>query len=1458
MTDRSLDLFHPAVASWFSREFAAPTEPQAKAWPAIRERRHTLIAAPTGSGKTLSAFLAAIDDLVRQGIEGTLEDVTQVVYVSPLKALSNDIQRNLQHPLEGIQAELRKRGEGDFEIRTLVRTGDTPASERAKMARRPPHIVVTTPESLYLLLTSESGRAMLGTTRTLIVDEIHALVRDKRGSHLALSIERLEALVEKPLVRIGLSATQRPIEKVADYLTGAGDCTIIDVGHSRQLDLAIELPRSPLEAVMSLEVWDEVYDRLAELINEHRTTLVFVNTRRMAERMARHLAERVGEEFVTSHHGSLSRERRFNAEQRLKAGELKALVATSSLELGIDIGAVNLVCQIGSTRSIAALLQRVGRSGHSVGGFPKGRIFPTSRDELVECAALIDSVRRGELDHLVIPDKPLDILAQQIVAAVACEEWSEDELFNLVLRAYPYRSLTLAEFDQVVGMLAEGYTTRRGRRSAYLHRDAVNRRLRPRRGARLTALTSGGAIPDTADYDVVLDPEDLFIGSVNEDFAVESMAGDIFQLGNTSWRITRVEQGRVRVVDAEGQPPTIPFWFGEAPGRTDELSFAVSRFRTEIADMIAVHDNEPHEAVDWLVGHVGLGQAAAGQLTDYLATARLALGVMPSQQTLVLERFFDESGGTQLVIHSPFGSRLNRAWGLALRKRFCRKFNFELQAAATEDAIIISLSHSHSFPLEDIFDYLKSASVRDLLTQALLDAPMFATRWRWNANRALAILRRRGGRKNPPQLQRMEAEDLLAAIFPDQVACGENIVGDREIPDHPLVNQTIRDCLEEAMDIEGLESLLASIEKGERTLVARDLREPSPLALEILNARPYAFLDDAPLEERRTQAVMSRRWMDPQTAADLGTLDQSAIDTVREEAWPQAENADELHDILLQLGFLTEAEGEAGQWQGFFAELIDQKRAALMLANEKRFWIAAERLPHLLAVYPEAVLEPRITAPGGLTTVSPEEGLVEILRGRLEALGPVRAENIAETMGLPVFNIENALVTLESEGFVMRGRFTPGIEHTEWCVRRLLARIHRYTLSRLRKEIEPVSPADFMRFLLSWQRVTPETRGEGPESLAAVIDQLEGFEAAAAAWEGELLPARVGDYEPEWLDSLCLSGRIQWARLSPSRSAVRAVGSGPVRSTPIALINRKNLAAWDRAFPQPKVIDQGAVESQLSDSARQVYDHLLSHGASFFNDFVENTGLLNAQVEEALAELVACGMITADSFIGLRALLTPSNKRTSKHNSKRKTAASLFGMENAGRWSRIHRGNQGAATSNTGSLSITGSDARDAEQVERIARVLLRRYGMVFRKLLDREGLTLPWRDLLRVLRRLEARGEIRGGRFVAGFSGEQFALGEAVSMLRTIRKKEPDGELISVSAADPLNLLGIVLPGNRVPIIPSNRILYRDGVAIAVLEAGQARFLVELEKAEEWKARTALIRRSVPPQLRAYLGRSA
>jgi ATP-dependent Lhr-like helicase len=1533
----SPSLFHPAVANWFAKQFPAATRPQEMAWPAIKNQQNTLIAAPTGSGKTLAAFLAAIDDLVWLGLEGKLDDTTHVVYVSPLKALSNDIQINLQQPLEGIQKELLALGLPEVNIRTLVRTGDTPAAERTAMIKRPPHIVVTTPESLYILLTSEGGRRMLQTARTLIVDEIHAVVGDKRGSHLALSMERLEQLVSQhesetqnpdlesrhptpdtrhpKLVRIGLSATQRPIEEVARFLVGTQNLredgapvyTIIDSGHVRQLDIAIELPQSPLQAVMSGEVWDEVYDRLAQLIREHRTTLIFVNTRRLAERVARHLGERIGDENIAAHHGSLAREQRLAAEQRLKAGELSALVATASLELGIDIGDVNLVCQLGSTRSIASFLQRVGRSNHTVEGFPKGRIFPQSRDELIECAALIDSVRRGELDRVSIPEQPLDILAQQIVASVAAEEWTEDALFAMVGRAYPYRNLERKDFDEVVRMLAEGFSTKRGRRSAYLHHDAVNHRLRGRRGARLAAITSGGAIPDTADYAVVLEPSGLVIGSVNEDFAIESLQGDIFQLGNTSWRVLRVEQGKVRVEDAHGQPPSIPFWLGEAPARTHELSESVSRLREEIARRVLLNGNgsaslderdqvDEHEggerlpavdfaaAVNWLTDEVGISRAAAEQIAEYLAAAKAALGVMPSQQNIVLERFFDDTGSMQLVVHAPFGSRLNRAWGLALRKRFCRKFNFELQAAATEDAIVLSLGPTHSFPLDDVFRYLNSKTVRELLKQALLAAPMWNIRWRWNVSRALAVLRRRGGKKIPAQLQRMDAEDLLTAVFPDQVACAENLAGELQIPDHPLVNQTVRDCLEEAMDVDSLEALLTEIERGEKNLIAREMVEASPLAQEILNARPYAFLDDAPLEERRTRAVFQRRWLDPETAADIGRLDQAAIDRVREEAWPQVENADELHDALVELGFITEREG--GEWQPFLAELKTDRRAAVLDAGSANIlsatarrslvegsetveperqslsalssgkaatsgplWIAAERLPQLQAVFPSASLEPTIEAPTtySSTAWSFEDALVEILRGRLEGLGPTTTESLAASSGLALKDIEGTLLRLEAEGFVIRGKFTPGTMETEWCARRLLARIHSYTLNRLRQEIEPVSGADFVRFLLAWQKVAPDHQMEGPESVSAVIDQLEGFEAPAAAWEGELLPARLVEYDPSWLDALCLSGEVMWARLTPAASAKNGAeklrSSGPVRTTPIALIKRKNFAIWNAVFPSSSLSETG-----FSTITQSVYDYLATRGASFFSDIVDGTKLLRSQVEESLGELVAYGLITSDSFTGLRALLTPANRKTHA-GARRKRREAVYEMSSAGRWSILQR--------NAGSADIL-SAVGDREAGEKIARILLLRYGVVFKRLLEREGLMLPWRDLLRIYHRLEARGEIRGGRFVAGISGEQFALAEAVGMVRSIRRAPAIENLISVSAADPLNLAGIITPGGRITAHAANRVLYRDGAPVAALESGETRFLVEMSRAMEWKAKSALLRKSTPPVLRSYLSRRA
>jgi ATP-dependent helicase Lhr and Lhr-like helicase len=1429
-------LFHPAVAAWFERSFAAPTPAQAEAWPAIKAGEHVLIAAPTGSGKTLAAFLAAIDELVRQGIAGELGNAAQVVYVSPLKALSNDIQKNLEVPLAGIRAELAAQGLPDVEIRTWVRTGDTPQGERERMRRSPPHIVVTTPESLYILLGSESGRAMLATTRTVIVDEIHAVAPTKRGSHLALSLERLDALCGRPLPRIGLSATQKPVETVARFLTGAAPaCRIIDTGHRRARDLALELPAAPLEAVMSGDVWKQVYDRLAQLVAAHRTTLVFVNTRRMAERVTRALSERVGENDVAAHHGSLAKERRLDAEQRLKHGKLRALVATASLELGIDIGDVDLVCQLGSPRSIAAFLQRVGRSGHAVNGTPKGRLFPLSRDELVECAALIDSVRRGELDRLALPEQPLDVVAQQIVAEVAAREWSEDELLALIRRAWPYRDLAREDFAAIVQMLAEGYASRRGRRGALIHYDGVNHKLRGRRGARLTALTSGGTIPDTADYQVLLEPENQFIGTVNEDFAVESLAGDVFQLGNAAYRIQRVERGVVRVEDAAGLAPNIPFWLGEAPGRSDELSVSVSRLRRAAAERLR-SDPSGEGARAWFEEELHLGTPEARQLAEYLAAGHAALGTLPTQETLILERFFDEAGGMQLVLHSPFGSRLNRAWGLALRKRFCRKFNFELQAAATEDNIVLSLTTAHSFDLAAVPRYLHSASVRQLLIQALLDAPMFNTRWRWVAGVSLALPRFRGGKKVPPQLARMNAEDLIASIFPDQIACAENLVGEREIPDHPLVRQTIADCLEEAMDIAGLERLLRRLEAGEIDIVARDLTEPSPLAVEVLSARPYAYLDDAPLEERRTQAVMSRRWLAPEDAAALGRLDAEAIERVCAEAWPEAANADELHDALVWLGFLTAEEAEAQPgWRDFLATLARDRRAAVLATPRARLWVAAERLPHVAALWPGARLEPRISVPSALaeTEVTREAALVEMLRGRLEGKGPIAEAALAAPLGVAPGEIAAALAALESEGFAMRGRFTPGAETEEWCERGLLARIHRYTVKRLRAEIEPVAARDFLRFLARWQKVETETRMEGPDALEAVISQLEGFEAPAGAWETEILPARLPRYEPGWLDDLCLAGRVAWARLRPRNPRANGGerGAMPVRTTPITLLARRHLPLWAALSPAPEAAPSSA-------AAGAVLALIRDRGASFFDEIADESALLRPQVEEGLAELVALGLVTSDSFAGLRALLVPAEKRRSMQGRRRRAVG--FGMEDAGRWALARRARPTAI----------GAEA-DPEATEHLARGLLRRYGVVFWRLLEREADWLPpWRDLLRVYRRLEARGEIRGGRFVAGFAGEQFALPEAVGLLREARRKAESGALLSLSGADPLNLAGILTPGAKLAALTGNRLLYRDGVPIAFLAGGKVQFVETLDAGSEWAARKALLRGSVPRML--------
>ncbi|MDE0628972.1 MAG: DEAD/DEAH box helicase [Bryobacterales bacterium] len=1398
--------FDPLVAEWFEGKFGVPTEPQREGWKAIGSGEDVLISAPTGSGKTLAAFLICLDRLVKVARTGDLADRTVAVYVSPLKALSSDIARNLEAPLAEIRELAGKRGVSLQPIRTALRTGDTPASDRRKLISRPPHILVTTPESLFILLTAARSREVLKTAGTVIVDEIHAVAGNKRGSHLSLSLARLERLSETEcgtrIQKIGLSATVRPMEDVAGFLIGKSReriCRLLRFGHQREMDLSVAVPQESLGPVATNEQWEETYDAIARLAKQHRTTLIFVNTRRLSERVAHRLAERLGSEAVLPHHGSLSRELRLEAEDRLKRGDLRAVVATASLELGIDIGTVDLVCQIGSPRSISVALQRIGRSGHWVGALPRGRLFPMSRDGLIECAALVHAIRDGELDRLRIPKAPLDVLAQQIVAAVACEKFEESDLFRLVRRAHPYRSVPRQDYDAVLEMLSEGVATARGRRGAYLHRDRVHGLLRPRRGARLAAITSGGAIPDTAQYLVLAEPAGTTIGMVDEDFAVESSIGDVFLLGTTSWRVRRVESGQIRVEDARGAAPSIPFWLGEAPGRTAELSSYVSSLRMRIDEMAG---NGPGQAEEFLARNCGLDPSGAGQAVRYVAAGKAALGAVPTAHRIVAERFFDEAGGMQLVIHAPLGSQINRAWGLALRKRFCRSFNLELQAAATDDGIVISLTEQHSFPLDLVFGFVQPASLRRVLTQALLDSPMFSARWRWNASRALAVLRFAGGRKVPAPLQRMRADDLLAAVFPDQAACAENLSGEIRIPDHPLVRETIGNCLHEAMDLDGLATLLESIRSGAIETVAADTPEPSPFSHEVLNSNPYAFLDNAPLEERRARAVQMRRVLDPGRPALDGALDAQAIETVEREAWPLVRDAEELHDALLTLVALP----QRAEWIEHFGVLAGQDRATSLEIEGRSFWVCAERLALARQIYPGAEARPAI---GAVDPVRPlpegiESSIAEMLGGWFDSVGPRTAGSLCELLRLPEAAAGSALAQLEGEGRILRGRFSNarGNGDLEWCDRRLLARIHRRTLGRLRREIEPASSADIMRFLLRWQHAVLGRRLHGTDGTLQVIRKLQGYEISAAAWEAGVLPLRVADYKPEHLDRLCLSGEVIWCRMSPHPAFARDGGDAsfspdrrtrpvrPTRSAPITFLLRE-----DAEWLLPLARDGASLNAQaLSHPARETLECLRERGACFFSDLARHTRRLPSEIEEALWELTAAGVVTADGFDNLRSLIDP------KRRSGARSARNRRPRHSPGRWTLQEEALAGA---------VRISDERLAEA---LARQLLARWGIVFRDLIKQELFLARWRGILGALRRMEARGEIRGGRFADAFRGEQFALPEALELLRAVRRKKTGRHAIEVSAADPLNLTGIVLPGPRRSAASGETLRFRGG----------------------------------------------
>ena len=1391
----ALEPCHPIVRDWFHETLGEPTEPQIRGWPVIRAGRDVLIAAPTGSGKTLTAFLACLDELYRAAANGTLTDETHVLYVSPLKALGNDVQKNLLLPLEQLRARAKAGGLELPNIRVMVRSGDTPAHERASMVRKPPHILITTPESLYLYLTARKSRETLKSVKTVVVDEIHALARDKRGSHFALSLERLKVLCGRSPQMIGLSATTRPLDRLAHFLVGAPredrePCEVVQVGHIRPWELWLETPEDELTAAPTHEMWGQLYDRIIALTAEHRTMLVFSNTRRLAERVAHDLGERMGHEHVAAHHGSMARELRLRAEQRLKSGTLKVMVATASLELGLDVGSIDLVVQLGSPRSIAVMLQRLGRSGHHKAAISRGVLFAMTRDELVESTALLAAISRGHLDAVRMPEKPLDVLAQQIVAEVAAREWNEEELFEVFKKAMPYESLTREEYEKVLHLASEGVTTMRGRSRVHLHRDRVNGVLRPRAGARLMALQNGGAIPDLFSYAVKAEPEDKQVGTLDEDFAIESMPGDVFVLGSTSWRIRRVYGGEVRVENAHGQAPTVPFWNGEAPARTEELSLEVSRLRDEV---VARPD-----ALQWLINEIKIPAHAAELLIRYVKTGAAALTAVPSQHTVITERFFDEAGGMQLLIHAPFGARINRAWGMALRKSFCKTFDFELQAAASDDGILLSLSEQHSFPLMDIFDFISPKTVEKVLTQAVLQAPMFGTRFRWAAGRALALSRLQNGKKVPPPIQRARAEDLIASVFPEQLGCQDNHAGmELEPPGHPLVIETMKDCLRDLMDVDGLVAVLEKMKTGEIRKVAVDLPEPSVFAHALLNSAPYTFLDDAPLEERRARSVSLRRTMPPADAVAFGALDQAAIDQVVSEAAPTFRDAEEFHDALLLLTLFPlprEAEGS------HLAALKLTGRAA----EHEGHAYAAERVPAIQALFPGARLT-LAPLPGDLP-VDRETAARQVVRGWMEIVGPTTAPELMKLLGLSRYDIDSALAKLESQGQVLRGTFRPTAtaDEVEWCDRRLLQRIHRLTVGRLRKEIEPLSQQDFMRFLFRWHHVDADSRLRGPAGLAKLVSLLQGWEAPAAAWERELFPTRMRQYVGEWLEDACFSGDVAWGRLTlketkqviagPRRGAEVTPQETPKRSVQgraasLTFARRGDLEWLLQAARPGAVLADGPRPwpGDLSHAAADVLKVFERRGASFFSELQQGSRRLPVEVEDALWELLARGFITADAVQNLRVLQSPRLR-------KRQRALQRGGP---GRWFILQPHEQ----------------MEQSVLQEKLAWQFLQRYGIVFRDLVVRESLAPPWRELVQLYRKFEARGEVRGGRFLHGFAGEQFALPEALDVARAVRRVPPTGEILRIAAVDPLNLTGVVTPGARVAAQLGHYVRYIDGV---------------------------------------------
>ncbi|HXN12770.1 MAG TPA: crosslink repair DNA glycosylase YcaQ family protein [Candidatus Acidoferrales bacterium] len=1404
-----LDDFHPAVRAWFERRFDAPSRAQELGWPVIGAAIDpsgfdVLLCAPTGSGKTLAAFMWAINGLVIDAARDALRDEVSVLYVSPLKALANDIRLNLEEPLHGVRDTGAESSLDLSRIRAGLRTGDTSASERTAMLRRPPHILVTTPESLFILLTSPKFREKLAGVRHVIVDELHALAGNKRGAHLALTLERLERFVTsrgnaRPN-RIGLSATLNPIEKLAGFLAGyevtrdgARSPRPIKIVRAddrvREMDLQVIAPGPELGPLATHPHWEAMYDEVARLIGEHRTTLVFTLSRRHAERVALNLQKRLGTDAVMAHHGSLARSERLIAEQRLKRGELKAIVATASLELGIDVGAVELVCQLDTPKSISAAIQRIGRSGHSLGATPKGRFFALTTDDLLECGAAVRAIRRGHLDEVEIPMGCVDIAAQQIVAIAAEEdEISEADLLRVLRSAYNFGDLDAAKLRHLLEQLAAELPERVMGAAPKIFFDRVNARVRPRRSARLSAITSGGTIPEAGNYDVVIESEGRKVGDVEEDFAQESSRGDVFSLGSMPWQIQRSSRGRLMVEPAPGMAPTLPFWLTEAGGRSPAMSAEISDLRHEIWNRLERNES----AEEWLMDECAMSERAATQAADYVRRGVEALGAIPDDKTVVVERFFDGLGGTQIVIHTPFGIRLNRGLGLAIRKRLCQSFDFEIQASAIDDGVLLALNSRHSFPLDTLFSMLKARNARDVLIQAVLAAPMFEVRFRHVATRALAVMRSSRGKKVPAWIQRLRSQELLSSIFPGQQACFENRPGAIELPDHFVIQETIRECLEESTDLPRTIQLLEGIESSAIRTVAVDAIAPSVFAHRLLLAWDYSFLDDGERANRRSRTVTMNRGMaeDVFRKEDLSDLlSAEAVDAVVAEvtgrtAGRKPRSRDESYELIRAHGSLTLAEVEERVGEGaraMLAELDTEGRIA-------RVSLAGESVERIIVSEDKQIFAAAYD--GG---PNDEAARAELVRRALKTSGPTTADEVATRLSIKMSAVEQSLAALEGQGAIFRGHFTRS-DTIQWCDRYNLERIHRMTLARVRAEIEPCADHEYAAFRLRWMHVGGTELPADQSGVATVLDQLSGIAATPEIWEHAILPARIAGYRPEMLDLVCMSGQMKW---------VAVPGESVEGAHPASVPSRITFVARKASLFVPH-------EVQAVEDAKQqaVLEALGAAGAQYLDEVAERANVSERDALSALWRMAAQGRVSNDNFAPLRmfaddrgaerALESVARRVTTRHDAavRARLKSSL-----AGRWS----------------LMRAGDDAGDARE---LALKLLERHGILAREMLGIESTHISWSEIAFELRRLEYGGAIRRGWFVRSLSGEQYALPEAVEMLHAARNLIPAREKpVALSAIDPANPYGVVIPGCGIAREAGNVIVLRGGRVVAGLQ---------------------------------------